>query len=99
MSLLGQMKDMYKLQKQAKKIKKELAKIHVFAESNGIKVTVSAEMEVMNVEILDEEILKNAPKLAKAMLEATNRAIKKAQQISAERMKDMMGGMPGMPGM
>jgi DNA-binding protein YbaB len=33
------------------------------------------------------------------MLEATNRAIKKAQQISAERMKDMMGGMPGMPGM
>jgi DNA-binding protein YbaB len=90
---------MYKLQKQAKKIKKELAKIHVFAESNGIKVTVSAEMEVMNVEILDEEILKNAPKLAKAMLEATNRAIKKAQQISAERMKDMMGGMPGMPGM
>jgi DNA-binding protein YbaB len=56
-------------------------------------------MEVMNVEILDEEILKNAPKLAKAMLEATNRAIKKAQQISAERMKDMMGGMPGMPGM
>jgi DNA-binding protein YbaB len=60
MSLLGQMKDMYKLQKQAKKIKKELAKIHVFAESNGIKVTVSAEMEVMNVEILDEEILSNA---------------------------------------
>lgn len=99
MSVFGQMKDMYKLQKQAKKIKKELAKIHVFAESSGVKVTVSAEMEVMNVELLDETILQNPKKITKAMLDATNRAIKKAQQISAERMKDMMGGMPGMPGM
>lgn len=99
MSLLGQMKDMYKLQKQAKQIKKELAKIHVFAESNGIKVTVSAEMEVMKVEIVNETILQDANKLGKAILEATNKALKKAQQISAEKMKDMMGGIPGMPGM
>lgn len=99
MSLFGQVKDMYKLQQQAKKIKKELAKIHVFAEANGVKVTVSAEMEVMKVEIMDEEILKDAGKITQAMLDATNRALKKAQQISAERMQAMMGGMPGMPGM
>ena len=35
-------------------------------------------------------------KLEKSILEATNKAMKKAQQIAAEKMKAVMGGMPGM---
>ncbi len=96
MGMLGQMGDMYKLQKEAKKIKKELAKTHIFAESNGVKVTVTAEQEVIGIEIQDEEILNNKTKLEKAILEATNKAFKKAQQIAAERMKAVMGGFPGL---
>lgn len=98
MGLLGQMGDMYKLQKEAKKIKKELAKIHVFAESDGVKVTVSCEQELLGVEILDEGILGNVKKLEKAILDASNRAMKKSQQVAAEKMKSVMGGMPGMGG-
>ena len=96
MGLLGQMGDMYKLQKEAKKIKAELAKIHIFAESNGIKVTVSGDQTVLKVEIIDEEILANAGNTEKAFIDATNRAMKKSQQVSAEKMKSLMGGMPGM---
>ena len=96
MGLFGQMGDMYKLQKEAKKIKAELAKIHIFAESDGIKVTVSGDQTVLKVEILDETILSDPKKVEKAFMDATNRATKKSQQISAEKMKSLMGGMPGM---
>ena len=92
------MGDMYKLQKEAKKIKKELAQTHVFAESNGIKVTVNGEQEVLSVEILDESILGDAKALSKNMADATNRALKKAQSIAAERMKSVMGMMGGAMG-
>ena len=96
MGLFGQAKDMYKLQKEAKRIKKELEKIHIFAESNGIKVTVAGDQSLVNVEILDEAVLSDARKVEKAFIDATNRAMKKSQQVSAEKMKALMGGMPGM---
>lgn len=96
MGLLGQMGDMYKLQKEAKKIKKELAKTHIFSESNGVKVTVSGEQEVISIDIIDEGMLSNKKALEKAILEATNKAFKKAQQVAAEKMKSVMGGFPGM---
>ena len=96
--MFGQLGDMYKLQKEAKKIKKELAKTHVFAEVNGVKVTVSGEQEVISVEFIDMTLLENATKCGKAVAEATNRAIKKSQEIAAEKMKDIMGGFPGLGG-
>ncbi len=95
MGLMGQMGDMYKLQKEAKKIKKELANTHIFAEVDGVKVTVSGEQEVVKVEFLDE-----APddkvRLGKAFQEASNKAFKKAQQVAAEKMKAIMGDFPGL---
>lgn len=94
--MLGKMGDMYKLQKEAKKIKKELGKIHVFAESDGVKVTVNCEQEVLAVEVVDEAILSNSKKLEKAILDASNRALKKSQQVAAEKMKTVMGGIPGL---
>ena len=96
MGMFGQMGDMYRLQKEAKRIKKELAKVHVFAEQDGVKVTVSAEQELLSVEIIDTTILDNAKKLEKAIVEASNRALKKAQAVAAEKMKAVMGGFPGL---
>ena len=96
--MLGQMGDMYKLQKEAKKIKKELAKIHVFAESAGVKVTVNCEQELLSVEFTDETVLTDTKKLEKAVLDAANRAMKKSQQVAAEKMKAVMGGISGMGG-
>jgi DNA-binding YbaB/EbfC family protein len=96
MGLFGQAKDMYKLQKEAKRIKKELEKIHIFAESDGIKITVAGDQSLVKVEILDDSVLSDARKVEKAFMDATNRAMKKSQQVSAEKMKSLMGGMPGM---
>lgn len=91
--MLGQLGDMYKLQREAKKIKKELSNTHIYAEVSNVKVTVTGEQEVVSVEFLDGAPTDNMGKLGKAIVEATNKAIKKSQAIAAEKMKAIMSGM------
>lgn len=93
MPSFGQMKDMYKLQREAKRIRKELASVHVEAEAGGVKVVVSAEQEVVSVFIGPEVDREKIPALLK---DALNRALKKAQVVAAERMQGVMAQM-GMP--
>ncbi len=95
--MLGKMKDMYKLQKQAKQIKKKLKNIHIEAEEKGVIVTVDGEQNVVSIQISDEA-MENKATLEKSIKEALNKATKKSQQIAAEEMKVVMGGM-GLPGM
>ncbi len=103
MGLFGQAKDLYKLQKQAKKIKKELKNVHIEAETDGIVVTVNGEQEIIDIKI-PEEMLKpeNKATLQKSLIAAINKGVKKAQEVAAERMRGMMGDMgldlPGMGG-
>lgn len=89
--MFGQMKDMYKIQKQAKEIKKELARLHIEAELEGIIVTINGEQEVVEVKI--PETMRTSPKLEKLLLETFNKAMKKAQTIAAEKMKGVMDQM------
>jgi DNA-binding protein YbaB len=89
----SQMKDMYRLQREAKKIKQELSKIYVEAEASGVKVVVNAEQEVISVEIADTVDRARIPELIK---DAMNRALKKAQVVAAEKMQGIMGQM-GLP--
>ena len=97
MGMFGQMGDMYKLQKEAKRIKKELAQIHVSAEASGVKIVVNGEQQLLSIEFIDESIVQDTKKLEKAIVEAMNRAMKKAQEVAAEKMKPLMGGL-GMGG-
>lgn len=89
----SQAKDMFRLQREAKRVRKELANIHVEAEAEGVKVVVSAEQEVVEILIAPGTDLAKLPMLLK---DALNRALKKAQVVSAERMQGLMGQM-GMP--
>lgn len=84
------MRDMYRLQKQAKQIRKDLKNIHVEAEGEGVKVVVSAEMEVVSIEIAPTVTFDRVPAILKDCL---NRAFKKAQVVSADRMKGVMEQM------
>ena len=94
MSLFGQAKDLYKLQKQAKEIKKKLKNLQIEAEVDGIIVTVSAEQEVLEIQIPDEILNpENKGKLQTALQNAINKAIKKSQEVAAEHMKEMMGDL------
>ena len=88
------MKDMFRAQQQAKQAKKKLKKIQIEAEENGVVVVVSAEQEILSVQIPNELCsTENKAKLEKSILTALQRAMKKAQQIAAEEMKDVMGSL------
>jgi len=84
---------MFRLQRQAKKLKKELKNIHVEAEAEGVTVVVSAEQTVVSISIAPEVPRERIAALA---TDALNRALKKAQVVSTEKMQGIMGDM-GMP--
>ena len=92
--MLGQMKDMYKLQQQAKKMKEELDWIHIKADVDWVVVLMTGWMDLVSIEYPDElmEISKK-DKLAEATKKAMEKAKKKAEEVSAERMKWIMGWM------
>lgn len=94
MSLFGQAKDLYKLQKQAKEIKKKLKNLHIEAEVEGIVVVISAEQEVIDVRIPEAMMsADNHKNLQEKLKEAFNKGIKKSQEVAAHEMRDLMGGM------
>jgi DNA-binding protein YbaB len=92
MSMLGKMKDMYQLQKQAKEIKKKLKNIHIEAEENGVTVVLTAEQEMISVKI-SEEAMQNREKLEKSVMNAMQKALKKSQEIASANIKEVMGQM------
>ena len=97
--MLGKIKDIMKLQAQAKQIKKELANIHIEAVEEQVTVTVNGEMEMVSVILAPGTMMPgNETRLGNMLVKATNKAIKKAQLIAAEKMKGMMGDMQGLMG-
>ena len=89
------MKDMFRAQQKAKKIKKQLAAIQIEAEENGVKVVISADQKIISIEIADELCaVERKAELQKSILKAFEKANKKAQEIAAENMKEMMGDLP-----
>lgn len=96
---MQQMKDLYKLQKQAKEIKKKLQNIHIEAEEEGVKITINGEQEPISVEISDEAI-QDKKKLEASILSTLKKGLKKSQEVAAVNMKDIMGQMGmNLPGM
>lgn len=97
---MNKFKDLYKLQKQAKEIKKKLQNTHIEAEVDGVVVTIDGQQEVISINISDDE-MQNKNKLESNLVKALNKGIKRSQQYGADEMKDVMGdmGLGGLPGM
>jgi len=98
--MFDKVRNLYQFQKQAKQIKKELKNIHIEAEVDGIIVVINGEQEVISVTI-PPEMTANLAKTQESLVKAFNKAIKKSQEIAAEKMKGIMGdmGLDGVPDM
>ena len=97
MGLFGQMGQMYKMQKEAKRIKGKLEKMHIEAEVEGIIVTVSGEQKLIKVSIPENFLDPSKKKeLEEKLLKVCNKGFEKAQQVAAEEMKDIMGSFGGL---
>lgn len=91
--MFDQAKELYELQKQAKKIKDELANIHIESTEGGVKITINGEQVVISCDVEINQYTSNKEQLGKDIVIAMNKAVKKSQGIAAEKMKDIMGGM------
>ena len=99
MSKFQQAKDLYKLQKQAKDVKKKLSNIHIEAEEDGVKITINGEQEIISVEI-SNEAMQDKTQLENTLLACMKKGLKKPQEVAAVNMKEIMDQMGlQMPGM
>lgn len=98
--LAGLMKQAQAMQENMKKAQDELAFIEVTAESgNGlVKVTMTCKHEVKRVEI-DPSLLGDDKDMLEDLIAAAfNAAVRKAEDLSQEKMGKLSAGMPGLPG-
>ena len=88
-----QAQELMKLQQEAQKIQEELSNTHIEAEVDGVVVTIDGQLKVVTTVIENADILKDKAKLEKAITDAINKGMKKAQEIEADRMKGVMSQM------
>lgn len=74
---------MIKMANRMRQIQNELGKERITVEEDGIKVVVSGDMKIRELEIEGEEQGKVA--------DVINKAVKKAQEVSAKKMQEMGG--------
>jgi DNA-binding protein YbaB len=90
MPSFSDLKKAFSAQREAKKVQKELSSIHVEAEASGVIVTVSGGMEVVSIVIGDSV---PRERIGALTMDALNRAMKKAQVVSAEKMQGVMSSL------
>ncbi len=94
-------KELYELQKKARKIQKELKDTEVEAKSNDGWVTVvfNGEQHMTDINIAEEALKpENKRELEKDLKNTISQAIARAQAYAAEKMKEIAGNL-NIPGM
>ncbi len=98
---LKQAKELNEFRKQAQKIQKELRDtlIEVTEAEGKVKIVFTGEQKLEEISI-DESLLEAGKKkdLENYLKNAVGQAIKQSQQVAAQKMQSITGGM-GLPGM
>lgn len=96
--MFEKLKNLYELQKQAKVLREKLRQIHASAETAGglLKVEMNGEQKVTKVEVQPGFATLSPEKMAYDIEDVFNRVAQKVQKSSAEQMKEMGLGLPGM---
>ena len=97
--MLDKMKQMMELKKKADQLKRELeAEVLEINETRGIKIVVNAAQSFRSIEI-DESLLspQNKNRVQMDLIRGINTAIKKSQQIQAQKARNITGlNIPGL---
>lgn len=97
--------DMFKMAKEAMAMRsrftemdKQLKSMIIEVESGGVKVSVNAKSEVLDLKISPEVLKQDHSKIEKTVLSAVQSAVKKSQEVMAQEAKKLTGGMkiPGL---
>ena len=98
--LAGLMKQAQAMQESMKKAQDELAFVEVTADAGAglVKVTMTCKHEVKRIEIDPSLLSDDKDMLEDLVAAAFNAALRKAEEVSAERMGKLTAGMPALPG-
>lgn len=90
---------MKQLQDQARKIKNELHSTIFDIELRGVKVSLTADQEVVGVTVNFERYKDNYAQFESDMVVVLNQGLKKSQEFAANNMREIMGDLmpPGLP--
>lgn len=94
-------KKLFELQSKAKKLQTALKDMEFEGTELGgkVRVKVNGEQKMLTIDIDDSLVsLEEKASLIKFVTQATNAAIKRAQQAAANKTKEIMGGL-GIPGL
>lgn len=98
-NILNQVGDLYKLQKEARQMQKEMKKISIsgYSKNEDVEIVMDGTQEVQEIGIDDSLMsIENKSKLEKAIIEAFKDAQKKLQKEMAKDMDlDKIRGMLG----
>ena len=95
--MFDKIKQLMEFKKQADQIKRELDAITTEVnEVPGVKIVITGAQSFRSIEI-DGQLLNpdNKRRLENDILRSANAAVKKSQQLAAQKMKDVMPGLPG----
>ena len=98
--LAGLMKQATAMQENMKKAQDDLAFVEVSAESGGglVKVTMTCKHDVKRIEIDPSLLADDKEMLEDLVAAAFNAAVRRAAEVSQEKMGKLTAGMPGLPG-
>ena len=98
--LAGLMKQATAMQENMKKAQDDLAFVEVSAESGGglVKVTMTCKHDVKRIEIDPSLLADDKEMLEDLVASAFNAAVRRAEEVSQEKMGKLTAGMPGLPG-
>lgn len=98
--LAGLMKQATAMQENLKKAQDDLAFVEVSAEAgNGlVKVTMTCKHDVKRIEIDPSLLTDDKDMLEDLVAAAFNAAVRRAEEVSQEKMGKLTAGMPSLPG-
>jgi hypothetical protein len=98
--LAGLMKQATAMQENLKKAQDDLAFVEVSAEAgNGlVKVTMTCKHDVKRIEIDPSLLAEDKDMLEDLVAAAFNAAVRRAEEVSQEKMGKLTAGMPSLPG-
>jgi DNA-binding protein YbaB len=85
-----QLKELKKMRDQAMEMQKALAQEKIEVEEQGIRVVMTGDQQVKEIEIEGEN--------QRQLVDVINKAIKKSQEVAARKLQEMGGGLGGLLG-
>ncbi|MEO0198892.1 MAG: YbaB/EbfC family nucleoid-associated protein [candidate division WOR-3 bacterium] len=94
MDLFKMLKEAQKVQATISKAKKEIQKLQIDVEKEGIKVTINGLFKITDFQITDSNLLTDKVKLEKSVKSCLSDAFNKMQEASQKKMQELLKDLP-----